>query len=155
MGVGTPIAVLWLPLVQRLLRCAQSALRWMLVRPRTPLRSEPVRSGAASDDCEPSEMARKGKPGGEWGYGKWAVGDRCVWRGITLVCCTGHYAGDAADHPWDPGHGWPVERAAALWAPDGDVETARLRAMLIDKRGDLDIRLRCCIGQAAPKLSVR
>ena len=54
---------------------------------------------------------------GAWGLGSYKLGDHCYWRGVRLVCCTAHYCGDAADHPWDPGHGWSAERANALWEP--------------------------------------
>jgi hypothetical protein len=61
-----------------------------------------------------------------WKSGSYAPGDRRRWRGVWLVCCTDHYAGDAAKHPWDPGWGWPSWRANALWEP----ATARDRALL-------------------------
>jgi hypothetical protein len=61
-----------------------------------------------------------------WKFGSYGVGDRVWWRGVRLICCTEHYAGMAADHPWDPGHGWPAERANALWEPKG----ARDRVLL-------------------------
>lgn len=49
---------------------------------------------------------------------------------VRLVCVTDHYAGERADHPWDPGDGWPAMRAAALWVPDGGEEAGRLRAIV-------------------------
>ena len=66
----------------------------------------------------------------EWlpGSGTWTVGERCTWVGVTLVCCRRHYAGERAVHPWDPAAGWSAVKAATLWAPDGDVEEARLIA---------------------------
>lgn len=68
----------------------------------------------------------------EWapGSGDWAVGERCTWRGVALVCCRRHYAGEAAVHPWDPAAGWTPAKAATLWAPDGDVEEAKLVAVV-------------------------
>lgn len=59
---------------------------------------------------------------------------RVLWRperathAVRLVCTTDHYAGPLAAHPWDPGVGWPVLRAAALWGPDGEIEAEKLRA---------------------------
>jgi hypothetical protein len=66
----------------------------------------------------------------EWkpGSGDWAVGERCAWGGVVLVCCRRHYAGERALHPWDPAHKWSAAGAATLWAPDGDVEEAKLVA---------------------------
>jgi hypothetical protein len=66
----------------------------------------------------------------EWkpGSGDWAVGERATWAGVVLVCCRRHYAGERALHPWDPAHGWSAAGAATLWAPDGDVEEAKLVA---------------------------
>jgi hypothetical protein len=73
----------------------------------------------------------------EWspGSGDWAVGERCVWRGVALVCCRSHYAGERAIHPWDPAHGWPAKLAAVLWAPDGDVEEAKLVLVVLELIG--------------------
>lgn len=45
------------------------------------------------------------------------VGDHVRWGKARLVCTREHYAGPAAEHPWDPGHGWGVLEAAALWTP--------------------------------------
>lgn len=66
----------------------------------------------------------------EWSTGHFHLGQRVTWRGVVLVCTTDHYAGANADHPWDPGVGWPPSRAAALWAPDGDLEEAKLAQLL-------------------------
>lgn len=52
-----------------------------------------------------------------WRYGSYEPGDRVRWRGVTLICCTGHYCGHAADHPWDPGLHWPAWKANAMWEP--------------------------------------
>jgi hypothetical protein len=52
-----------------------------------------------------------------WQEGAWKPGDTAYWRGVRLVCCQGHYAGPAADHPWDPGAGWSEWKAAAMWEP--------------------------------------
>lgn len=56
------------------------------------------------------------------------LGSKVIWKGVRLTCTREHFAGDAAVHPWDPGHGWDEAKAATLWTPDGEVETARLRA---------------------------
>lgn len=60
------------------------------------------------------------------------VGVRVVWRGVTLTCTLPHYAGDQAEHPWDPGDGWKVPKNASMWTPDGDVEAARLRVVVAE-----------------------
>lgn len=52
-----------------------------------------------------------------WREGAYKPGDVTYWRGVKLICCTRHYAGSAAEHPWDPGAGWPEVRAAVLWEP--------------------------------------
>lgn len=57
----------------------------------------------------------------------YGIGHQVLWAGVRLVCTTDHYAGDAAVHPWDPGAGWSVPRAAALWAPAGPEEARKLR----------------------------
>lgn len=61
-----------------------------------------------------------------WQEGSYKLGDHARWRGVRLICCTEHYAGAQADHPWDPGWGWPAARASALWEP----ATARDRLVL-------------------------
>jgi hypothetical protein len=61
-----------------------------------------------------------------WKYGSFKAGDRVRWRGVRLVCCTDHYVGDAAEHPWDPGWGWAAWKANVLWEP----ATARDRLLL-------------------------
>lgn len=63
----------------------------------------------------------------------YGIGDQRVWRGVKLVCTKHHYAGDAATHPWDPGDGWKVEKAATLWAPNGRVESEKLRNRALDQ----------------------
>lgn len=57
-------------------------------------------------------------------------GIRVTWRGVRLVCTRGHYCGDSAWHPWDPGSGWHPRDAAILWAPDGPDEERKLRELL-------------------------
>jgi hypothetical protein len=52
-----------------------------------------------------------------WREGSYEPGDAIYWRGVKLICCTGHFVGYAAEHPWDPGAGWPEWRAAVLWEP--------------------------------------
>jgi hypothetical protein len=49
--------------------------------------------------------------------GLWRVGDTMRWRGVRLVCCRKHFAGQFACHPWDPGWGWSEAMAAQLWRP--------------------------------------
>lgn len=61
---------------------------------------------------------------------KYEVGVHVTWEGVRLVCTRAHYAGDAAVHPWDPGDGWSAAKAATLWAPNGEVEAARLRVVV-------------------------
>jgi hypothetical protein len=79
--------------------------------------------------------------GAEWcsrsNHGEfYSLGVRAQWRGVMLVCTLAHHAGENADHPWDPGWGWSAEKAATLWAPDGDVEAAKLRAEINGIRND-------------------
>lgn len=52
-----------------------------------------------------------------WQSGSYKVGDVCYWRGVKLICGLSHFAGDYAEHPWDPGAGWPEHGAAMLWTP--------------------------------------
>lgn len=52
-----------------------------------------------------------------WREGVYEPGASCRWRGVKLICCTSHYAGIAATHPWDPGWGWTRQDANALWEP--------------------------------------
>lgn len=52
-----------------------------------------------------------------WQTGSYKLGQAVYWRGVRLICCTEHFAGHMADHPWDPGAGWPAARANALWEP--------------------------------------
>jgi hypothetical protein len=54
---------------------------------------------------------------GRWKTGSYDAGQTTRWRGVRLVCCTGHFVGDQAEHPWDPGWGWPSWKANALWEP--------------------------------------
>jgi hypothetical protein len=68
--------------------------------------------------------------GGVWQVpNPYVFGVCVVWQGVRLLCTRDHYAGGDALHPWDPGHGWDVLKAASLWTPDGDVNTARLLGM--------------------------
>jgi len=62
-----------------------------------------------------------------WREGSYELGQAIYWRGVRLICCTAHYAGHAALHPWDPGAGWPPERANALWEPARPKDRALLR----------------------------
>lgn len=64
-----------------------------------------------------------------WQSGLYEVGQVVRWHGIRLVCCTHHFAGSYADHPWDPGHGWSAEKAAALWEPATALDRALLRVV--------------------------
>jgi hypothetical protein len=57
------------------------------------------------------------------------LGDHATWFGVRLVCTRDHYAGEAAEDPWDPGAGWPEKKAATLWAPNGPVEAKKLEAV--------------------------
>ncbi len=52
-----------------------------------------------------------------WQEGSYSPGQVVYWRGVKLICCTAHYAGSAAEHPWDPGAGWAEDRASWLWEP--------------------------------------
>jgi hypothetical protein len=79
--------------------------------------------------------APKGEPGGRWGWHWWKPGDRCHWRGVRLVCCTDHYAGDSAEHPWDPGWGWSEAMAAQLWRPMALRDRILLRIVARGVRG--------------------
>ena len=66
----------------------------------------------------------------DWGVPHWYhLGDRAMWRGVELVCTRDHYAGDAAEHPWDPGCCWPKWKQSTLWAPNGPVEVVKLEAL--------------------------
>jgi hypothetical protein len=60
----------------------------------------------------------------------YSLGKTVTWRGVELVCTLAHHCGGAAVHPWDPGWGWPTSKAATLWAPNGDVEAAKLLAVV-------------------------
>jgi hypothetical protein len=62
-----------------------------------------------------------------WQSGGYKPGDVTWWRGVKLVCCHRHFAGENADHPWDPGAGWPEWRAAAMWEPARRRDRALLR----------------------------
>lgn len=64
-----------------------------------------------------------------WRYGDYKPGDQVRWRGVRLVCCTDHYVGHAADHPWDPAWGWPAWRANALWEPARAIDRLLLRVI--------------------------
>jgi len=76
--------------------------------------------------------------GKSWrGSHPYVEGVRVTWSGVRLVCTFGHYAGHVAVHPWDPGYGWDERKAATLWTPDGEVEVARLRALVQDIAGGL------------------
>lgn len=52
-----------------------------------------------------------------WQDGPYELGDVCYWRGVKLVCGLKHFCGSYAEHPWDPGAGWPEHGAAMLWEP--------------------------------------
>jgi hypothetical protein len=59
----------------------------------------------------------------------YTAGDRRRWEGADLVCTMDHFAGDAADHPWDPGWNWAAGKAACLWTPaTREARTLALRA---------------------------
>lgn len=62
-----------------------------------------------------------------WQSGSYAPGDAVRWRGVRMICCTRHFVGDAADHPWDPGCGWPAWRANVLWEPATERDRVLLR----------------------------
>lgn len=69
-----------------------------------------------------------------WKTPRWYhIGDRVRFSGMLLRCGVDHYAGDAANHPWDPGWGWG-DGAALLWTvltPDGmsaEAESAKATA---------------------------
>lgn len=78
----------------------------------------------------------------QWEEGGWQPGDVCEWAAasdvpmVRLVCTRSHFAGHAAEHPWDPGAGWGPAVAATLWAPDGEVEAAKLTAAVNGIRDD-------------------
>jgi hypothetical protein len=74
--------------------------------------------------------------------GLYRVGDVAFWRGVKLVCCTEHFCGEKAEHPWDPGCGWPEPRAAALWEPARARDRLLLRAV-----GDRRARYRAATGE--------
>jgi hypothetical protein len=61
------------------------------------------------------------------------VGDQRCWLSVHLVCTRRHYAGDAAEHPWDPGDGWTPEKASTLWTPNGEEEAKKLSALLAER----------------------
>lgn len=73
-----------------------------------------------------------------WQEGGWDAGDIVRWRGVRLICTTGHYAGDKAEHPWDPGWGWPAQIAATLWRPLGWRDRLLLRIVARHARGALE-----------------
>lgn len=57
-----------------------------------------------------------------WKTPRWYhIGDRVRFAGMLLRCGVDHYAGDQAQHPWDPGWGWG-DGARHLWSvltPEG------------------------------------
>lgn len=79
----------------------------------------------------------------------YSVGDRATWEGVALVCTRNHYAGDAATHPWDPGNGWCVEKAATLWTPNGPIEVERLGNLRKQLSGGHHLRLFALIMEVA------
>lgn len=77
----------------------------------------------------------------------YSVGEHREWRGVRLVCTREHYAGDAAEHPWDPADQWSAQKAATLWTPSGPEEVGRLASLMVAAQ-DEDERLYAVISEA-------
>lgn len=93
-----------------------------------PNKPKSTHPGGHSSQYEAHAQAIDGKP---WKTPHpYVEGVRVTWEGVRLVCTRGHYCGDSAWHPWDPGSGWAPEHAATLWAPDGPDEDRKLRELL-------------------------
>lgn len=133
--------------VSRELRRRPSLVRGRMPRERSPLRREPRpsvwRAVAAGPFAGLSEerVVADADPIYEWRPGSYRVGTRVDWEAITLVCCKAHTTYSGAEHPWQVG-GMKLEAQACLWAPDGDVEAARLKTLVIDRREEFTERLR-------------